>query len=73
VCGKLKPLLRNAQYNVVQALLAAGADGLSKNDLESRSRHSDAVNILKRLAGSDPDWNKVIKLAGSPGRRYRIV
>ncbi len=72
VRGKRKGRLTLPRYNVVEALLAASDDGLSKDSLARESGHSDAVNILKRLAESDTDWKAVIKLAGKPGGRYRI-
>lgn len=72
VKGKPKPTLRHAQYNVVQALLRAGGGGLTKDQLVSQSGHSDAVNILKRLA-RDRDWATVIGLPGTSGKRYRIL
>jgi|GEM_PF-6004372 len=72
VRGKRKGRLTLPRHNVVEALLAASDDGLSKDSLATESGHSDAVNILKRLAESDPDWKAVIKLAGRPGGRYRI-
>ena len=72
VRGKRKSRLTFARYNVVKALLVAGDDGLSKDSLAIESGCGDAVNILKRLAKSDPDWKAVIKLAGKPGGRYRI-
>src|SRR5271157_1466827 len=43
-----------------------------RRTLAIESGCGDAVNILKRLAKSDPDWKAVIKLAGKPGGRYRI-
>jgi hypothetical protein len=73
VLGRLKSPLSHAQYDVVQALLKAGPAGLTKDGLTSNSNHGDAVNILKRLARSDPDWKEVIRLAGKTGGRYRIA
>ena len=73
VRGKKKGSLRYAQYNVVKALDSAGATGLTKDQLVNRSGHTDAVQILKRLAKSDPDWKAVISLPGTSGKRYRIV
>jgi len=70
--GKVYGVLTFPGYNVVQALMEAGNDGLTKDELVRKSGHDDAVNILKRLA-KKPGWNTVIKLAGVPGRRYRIM
>lgn len=72
VLGKKKPVLSQAQYNVVQTLLPAGEAGLSKDEFESKSGHQDARRILKRLFDSDPDWAEVIHLPGRKGKRYRI-
>jgi hypothetical protein len=73
ICGKEKAPLTLAQYDVVKALLSAGERGLSKDELDHKSKHGDARKILKRLADSDPDWKAVIRFPGIAGRRYRIV
>jgi hypothetical protein len=73
VLGKPKPVLTHARYNVVQALVQAGADGLSLDDLERKSGHADARKILKRLAAQDEDWRAVISFPGQAHRRYRIM
>jgi hypothetical protein len=70
--GKPKPVLTPAQYNVVQALVQAGAGGLSLDELEGKSGHPDARHILERVAAKDDDWRAVIHLAGGPYMRYRI-
>lgn len=72
VRGVVKRPLTKAQYDVIQALLDAGRAGLSKDELEEKSGHADARKILKRLHDSDPDWKRVILLAGRPGVRYRL-
>jgi hypothetical protein len=72
VHGKPKPVLRHAQYNVVQALVDAVDTGLTKDQLVAQSGHSDARGILKRLADSDPDWRSVIHFPGKSGSHYRI-
>lgn len=73
VLGKQKETLRVAQYNVVQALLDAGPAGLTKDELVRRSRHGDAVNIIKRLARSDADWAAVLPLPVTSGKGYRLA
>jgi hypothetical protein len=73
VLGKVKPVLSLAQYNVLMALMSAGPVGYSKDELDRESGHTEARKILRRLAASDPDWAKVVKLPGSPGKRYRLV
>lgn len=71
VLGKPKKRLTKAQYNVIQALLSARDRGLTKDQLVEKSGHTDAVNVLKRLA-KDLDWKKVIHLPGITGGGYRI-
>jgi len=71
VRGNKKARLLVSQYNVIKALLDAGDEGLSKNALEEKSGHTDAVNILKRLR-KDADWERVIQLGKRAGGRYRI-
>jgi hypothetical protein len=68
--GKPKSPLTKTRYDVVRLLIKAGPEGLTKDGLASE--HGGAVNSLKALAEGDGDWKKVIKLAGKPGRRYRI-
>ena len=72
VNGKEKPSLTWAQYHVVKALIEAGNDGLTKDQLDVKSGRFEARKILRRLANSDPDWAAVIKMAGRPGCHYRI-
>jgi hypothetical protein len=72
VSGAAKNRLTKAQYNIVQALLKAGDQGLSKAQLKTKSRHPGAVDVLKRLARSDEDWKMAIQLPGRPGGGYRI-
>jgi hypothetical protein len=73
VNGVSKPRLTTARFNIVKALLDAGETGLTGDELAKRSGHGGAVNTLKSLAASDPDWGGVIQLAGKPGGRYRII
>ena len=72
VKGKKKDVLTNARYDVVLALLNAGEEGLTKDELDHKSEHTDAHKLLKRVAESDPDWASVIPLPGKPGKGYRI-
>jgi hypothetical protein len=67
--GKPKTLLSFVQFKVVKALVDAGARGLAKDDLEHVS--SGARRCLKLLR-RDPDWSRVIHMAGGKGARYRI-
>lgn len=73
VRGKEKRALTMPQLCVVQALLAAGAKGLSKDELDRRSGITDARKVLQRLSASDPDWQAVIQLPGRAGVGYRII
>jgi hypothetical protein len=72
VRGVEKDRLTLPQYYVVRALLEAGERGLSKDELDHKSKHGDARKILKRLADSDPDWKAVISFPGRSGGGYRI-
>jgi hypothetical protein len=73
VGGAEKRPLTLPQYDVVKALLEAGERGLSKDELDRKSKHGDARKILKRLADSDADWKAVISFPGKRGGGYRIV
>jgi hypothetical protein len=72
VLGKEKEKLTDAQYDVVKALLDAGADGLTKDELVEKSRHEDARGVLRRLKQKDDDWDQVIHFAEKTGGGYRI-
>ncbi len=73
VNGNHKSTLTPQQYNVIQSLLEAGERGLNKDELVTKSGHSDARGILSRLAESDDDWRQVISMAGKTNGRYRIL
>lgn len=70
VLGKAKQELTPERLKVVKALLKAGEKGLKWSELQAIS--GDAVQVLKRLAGSDADWKAVIKLPGHSRKGYRI-
>lgn len=72
VNGKVKPRLTIARHHVIKALISAGENGLTGDELVVKSGHGGAVNILKDVA-RDPDWRAVIQLPGSSHGRYRIV
>ena len=88
VKGIEKPRLTVAQYDVLKALMDAGDEGLTGDELAIKSGHGGAINVLKNLAGvvvkskkrarpkskskPDPDWQSVIVLPGGPGKRYRL-
>lgn len=71
VLGRTMPPLTRARYDVVRALLEAGDDGLTGDQLVEKSSCGGAVTTLKRLA-RQPGWSEVIRLPGAPGLRYRI-
>lgn len=70
VCGKKLKRLTIPGYNVIKVLYDAEGP-ITKDELENRSNHIDAVGILKRLSQT-PEWKKVIRMAGAPGRGYSI-
>jgi hypothetical protein len=70
--GKEKPPLTVAQYDVVKALIEAGPRGLTKDELELKSGRGGARKTL-RLLLDDPDWSRVVAMAGKTGQRYRIM
>ena len=72
VNGKRKEPLTRPQYDVVLALIRARDDGLTKDQLDEKSKHGDARKIMGRLADNDDDWKAVLLLAGITGGRYRI-
>ena len=51
-----KQSLDTQQVAVIQALLDAGGRGLSAKDLQADANVTEAVPLLDRLAGGDPDW-----------------
>jgi len=73
VDGKERPPLSKARYAVVRALIAAGDTGLTKDQLDDKSGHTEARKIMGGLAKSDPAWGAVLKLAGTTGGHYRIL
>ncbi len=73
VLGREVSPVTSAQYDVLQALVNAGEDGLSLTELGRDSGHGSARNVLKNLADSFSAWQQVILLPGAPGRRYRLL
>lgn len=69
VMGKKKKALTDGQRAVVDALLKAGDNGLTKDGLEGV--RSSARRILKTLR-QDADWAKVILMPGQTNGRYRL-
>jgi hypothetical protein len=72
VFGRDKGKLRRAAVKTLEALINAGAEGLTLPELEKAS--GDARGILERLRKSDPDWKRAILFPGKKGAgRYRIL
>lgn len=67
--------LSKSRYEVIQALVRAWPDGLSKDEFPRRSGYPDAVRMLKKQAKKDEVWASVIELPGQDGRGlgYRIA
>jgi hypothetical protein len=63
--------LSEPKYRVIEALIAAGPDGLSKPDLDKVK--GDAVKYLRELREFDPAWEEAIRMAGGPWQGYAIV
>jgi len=62
-----------AGFDVIKVLVAEYPGRLSQDVLISKSKHTDARGILKRLRKSDRDWKKAIMMAETTGRGYGIV
>ncbi len=60
VNGKKKRRLTRARYDLVLALVEAGENGLTGDELVKASGHGDSVKTMKRLADSDTDWEAVL-------------
>lgn len=69
VLGKPKKALTDGERAVIEALLKAGTNGLTKDALEKE--RGSARRILKSLR-RDSDWAQVIQMAGRTNGRYRI-
>jgi len=72
VNGKRKPILTAPRYDAVQTLIEAGEPGLTKDQLDRNSGHTDARKLLKALAKDDADWAEVLLFPGTAGKGYRI-
>jgi len=72
VNGVERDFLTPAQHAVLTALKKAGASGLSKDQLDTKSGHNEARKILKDLAKKDPEWRDVILFPEKPGRGYKL-
>lgn len=70
--GKEFPTLTAAQYKVIWVLIEAKETGLSKYQLERKSRRAGARKVLRQLCKKEPAWAGVISFAGTAGKGYRI-
>lgn len=73
VLGREMPVLSDARYLAVQALVKAWPEGLTKQQLENQTESTSARKTLKALHDADPQWAAVIQLPGKAGMRYRIA
>ncbi len=69
VLGKQKKPLTDGQYAIVSALVKAGDEGMTKDQLEVV--RPSARRILKKLR-EDADWAQVILMPGQTNGRYRV-
>lgn len=61
------------QFTVISALVDAGEDGLTKDQLNTLSEAEDGIGTLKQIR-NNPTWKNVIKFPGGKGRGgYRIA
>jgi hypothetical protein len=67
--GKIKHFRNFSEWKLVQALIAAGPHGLSKDEIENVT--SSARRILRELY-EDEDWASIIVRAGGKGNRYSL-
>jgi hypothetical protein len=73
--GGSEKKLRKAGFDCVKALYNAGPSGLTKDQLDIKSGHSEARKILSLLKRSDADWHEVIVFPGvnaAGGYRLRM-
>lgn len=70
VCGVSKAVLSDAKYCTIKALITAGQEGLSKDQMES---HCASARAVLRDLVKDPDWKRAIWLPGKFRNRYRII
>lgn len=69
VDGKEMPPLTDGRYAVVEALIKAGEDGLTKDAIEAVRK--GARKMLEQLSAM-PGWADVVQMAGQTNGRYRI-
>ena len=72
VNGKYKKTLTAKRYNTVQALIQAGENGLTKDELDKKSGHTEARKALADMAKKHADWGAAIIMPQETGKRYRI-
>jgi hypothetical protein len=70
VDGKEMPPLTDGRYAVIEGLISAGDEGLTKDSLEEI--RSGARSMLEKLSEKYSEWAAVIQMAGQTNGRYRI-
>jgi transcriptional regulator with XRE-family HTH domain len=70
--GKIKKL-RRSQLNVITALIDAGADGLTGDDLGSKSGGFTGYRSILDTLRKQEYWLARIRMAGGPGGHYRLA
>jgi hypothetical protein len=72
VLSRSVPPLTSPCYKLIEALIEAGEEGLSKGQLDDIA--TNGPKYLRNLKKAQPDtWGRVILMAGNKGNRYRIA
>jgi hypothetical protein len=72
VWGNEKPRLTPGQYRVVEALIRAHPDRLSKDMLANRSKTDEPIKMIDRLRDKDADWRDALDKPGQAHGGYGI-
>jgi hypothetical protein len=65
--------LNASDYRIIQALLDAGDEGLSKDKIDAKANVTNGPTNLRRLRmQAERTWGLVIKMAGEKGKKYRV-
>ena len=65
-------VLTDARRHALEAMLRAGPNGLTKDQLDAQSGHSETRKILLRLAESSAQWREIILFPGDARNGYRL-
>jgi integrase len=71
--GVSMPPIGDVEYDAISVMLAAGRDGLSKDQMAHRCEYGAWRNYLADLVKSHDYWKAVILMAGKPYGRYKIA